>query len=50
MLAKTFKGLSQFHPTAVRSMATSQGGKPKKIVVTGAAGQIAYSVLFRLAR
>ena len=47
------KAISQFRPiipVATRSVSQSQGGQPKRIVVTGAAGQISYSILFRLAR
>jgi malate dehydrogenase len=47
MLSKTFKSLKTLTPVAHRSMATS--GKPKRVVVTGAAGQISYSILFRIA-
>jgi hypothetical protein len=51
MLSKT---VQQFRPMvglATRAMASNnQGGAPKKIIVTGAAGQISYSILYRLAR
>ena len=51
MLSKTIRSFKSIVPLAARPMATgSQGGQPKKIVVTGAAGQISYSILFRLAR
>jgi hypothetical protein len=51
MLSKVFNKLnkSQLQSVAARSMATTSD-KPKRIVVTGAAGQISYSILFRLAR
>lgn len=51
MLSNTIKSFRSLTPLASRSMASgSQGGQPKRIVVTGAAGQISYSILFRLAR
>lgn len=51
MLSKTLKSFKSIVPLATRPMATSApSGQPKKIVVTGAAGQISYSILFRLAR
>ena len=51
MLSKTFKSFKSLMPVAIRPMATgSQGGQSKKVVVTGAAGQISYSILFRIAR
>jgi hypothetical protein len=38
-------------PLAARAMATaSLNDEPKRILVSGAAGQIAYSVVFRIAR
>lgn len=49
MLSKTFKSLKTITPVANRAMATSSG-QPKRVVVTGAAGQISYSILFRIAR
>jgi hypothetical protein len=49
MLTKAFKSVKALHPVAARSMATSSD-KPKRVVVTGAAGQISYSILFRIAR
>lgn len=36
-------------PMAARGFASASGA-PKRVVVTGAAGQISYSVLFRIAR
>ncbi len=55
MLSKAIKSLKSLTPVASRSFAASStgsapSGESKKIVVTGAAGQIAYSVLFRIAR
>lgn len=52
MLSKAFRQLhksTQFQSVAARSFA-SANDQPKRIVVTGAAGQIAYATLFRLAR
>jgi hypothetical protein len=48
MLSKTFKSLKTLVPVAQRGMASS--GKPKRVVITGSAGQISYSILFRIAR
>lgn len=49
MLSKAFKTVKSFTPVASRSMGTASG-QPKRVVVTGAAGQISYSILFRIAR
>jgi hypothetical protein len=51
MLSKAFQQLQRksFTPVVARTMATSNDA-PKRIVVTGAAGQISYSALFRIAR
>jgi hypothetical protein len=49
MLSKAFQSIKTITPIASRSMATSSG-QPKRVVVTGAAGQISYSILFRIAR
>lgn len=51
MLSKAFKSVGKTIQPAVasRGFATSTD-KPKRVVVTGAAGQISYSILFRLAR
>jgi hypothetical protein len=53
MLSKAFltsyKQSAAFLPAASRSFA-SLNDAPKRVVVTGAAGQISYSVLFRIAR
>jgi FlaA1/EpsC-like NDP-sugar epimerase len=48
MLSKAFKSVRTITPVANRAMATSS--QPKRVVVTGAAGQISYSILFRIAR
>ena len=49
MLSKAFKQVKSITPVANRTMATASG-KPKRVVVTGAAGQISYATLFRIAR
>ena len=50
MLSKVFaKTYRQTLPTSTRAFA-SLNDQPKRVVVTGAAGQISYSVLFRIAR
>jgi hypothetical protein len=52
MLSKAFNQLrsrASFAQAAQRTMATSSDA-PKRVVVTGAAGQISYSALFRIAR
>ena len=51
MLSKAlFNKFRPVAPVAARSMATGSGQDPKRVVVTGAAGQISYSILFRIAR
>jgi hypothetical protein len=56
MLSKAFRQLYRTQPVnqvAVRSFSHHNHHaeqEPKRIVVTGAAGQIAYATLFRLAR
>lgn len=47
MLAKSFKSLKTLTTVANRTMSS---GQPKRVVVTGAAGQISYATLFRIAR
>jgi hypothetical protein len=49
MLSKSFQTLKTMIPVANRTMSTS-AGEPKRVVVTGAAGQISYATLFRIAR
>jgi hypothetical protein len=51
MLSKSFAPLKKhfMNPLGVRAF-SSTSDKPKRVVVTGAAGQIAYSILFRIAR
>mmetsp|Transcript_28732 Transcript_28732/g.21416 ORF Transcript_28732/g.21416 Transcript_28732/m.21416 type:complete len:354 (+) Transcript_28732:36-1097(+) len=48
IVSSSLKHPQMFAPAATRSFGSSDS-KPKRIVVSGAAGQIAYSVLFRLA-
>ena len=48
MLSKSFKTAKTLTPVAYRTMASSSS-QPKRIVVTGAAGNIAYATLFRIA-
>jgi hypothetical protein len=53
MLSKAFKQVyrtQQLNSVAVRSFAHHAHDQPKRVVVTGAAGQIAYATLFRIAR
>jgi len=49
MLSKAFKTVQTLTPVATRSMATASQ-QPKRVVVTGAAGNISYATLFRIAR
>jgi len=49
MLSKYFQSLKTLTPVATRTMATSSS-QPKRIVVTGAAGNISYATVFRIAR
>ena len=48
MISKVFKSVQSVTPVATRMMSTS-AGQPKRVVVTGAAGQISYATLFRIA-
>jgi hypothetical protein len=55
MLSKAFMTMKSLTPVATRSFAASSSNSSlsndtKRVVITGAAGQIAYSVLFRIAR
>ena len=53
MLSKTFANATRVTPLAVRAMSTynpSLNDAPKRVLVSGAAGQIAYSIVFRIAR
>jgi len=54
MLSRSLNRLAfaRFNHVASRSMATApagDGGQPKRVLVSGAAGQIAYSIVFRIA-
>lgn len=49
MLSKSFQSLKTMFPVATRSMASSNS-QPKRVVVTGAAGNISYATVFRIAR
>ena len=49
MLSKSFQSLKNMAPVASRTMSTASS-QPKRIVVTGAAGNISYATLFRIAR
>lgn len=44
------KALRSLRTVGVRNMSTAASGEAKRVVVTGAAGQISYSILFRIAR
>ncbi len=53
MLSKATKILNKptnFLGMQTRGFASAASSQPKRVVVTGAAGQIAYSTLFRIAR
>jgi hypothetical protein len=51
MLSNFNKLNRKITPLAVRSMAApSLNDEPKRVLVSGAAGQIAYSIVFRIAR
>lgn len=50
MLSKAFQSLKTLTPVANRTMATATSAAPKRVVVTGAAGNISYATLFRIAR
>ena len=52
MLSRTFNKLSTFNKVAQRSMATAAASgddQPKRVLISGAAGQIAYSIVYRIA-
>ncbi len=51
MLSKAiYSNFKSVSPLATRAMSTAASSQPKRVVVTGAAGQISYSILFRIAR
>ena len=50
--SKTCNKLAKFNNVAQRSMATAAAGgsdQPKRVLVSGAAGNIAYSIVYRIA-
>merc|ERR1712110_185789 len=50
MLSRNLNKLNRFNQVAQRSMASSSGDdQPKRVLISGAAGQIAYSIVFRIA-
>lgn len=51
MLSRNLAKLTRFNPVATRSMASAAASddQPKRVLVSGAAGQIAYSIVFRIA-
>ena len=51
MLSRSFKSLNRVNQVAARSMssATASDSEPKRVLISGAAGQIAYSIVFRIA-
>ena len=49
MLSKSFQSLKTVFPVATRTMSTANS-QPKRVVVTGAAGNISYATVFRIAR
>jgi hypothetical protein len=49
MLSKAFQSMKTLTPVAQRTMATASCAA-KRVVVTGAAGNISYATLFRIAR
>lgn len=49
-LSKLNNAVRRMTPLATRSMAApSLNDEPKRVLVSGAAGQIAYSIVFRIA-
>ena len=52
MLNKFARSLKTVSPVAQRSMASASApsDEPKRVLVSGAAGQIAYSIVYRIAR
>jgi len=51
MLSRSFNKLNRINHVATRSMATAAASddQPKRVLISGAAGQIAYSIVFRIA-
>lgn len=52
MLSRSFNKLTRFNQVAQRSFASAAAtsdDQPKRVLISGAAGQIAYSIVFRIA-
>jgi len=50
MLSRSFKSLNRVNQVAARSMSSAANdSEPKRVLISGAAGQIAYSIVFRIA-
>ena len=52
MLSRNLNKLTRFNQIAQRSMAssaTASDAEPKRVLISGAAGQIAYSIVYRIA-
>lgn len=51
MISNVSRIAKRMTPLAARSMATpSLNDEPKRVLISGAAGNIAYSIVFRIAR
>ena len=53
MLSRNLNKLTRVNQVATRSMASAAStgdDQPKRVLVSGAAGQIAYSIVYRIAR
>ena len=50
MLSRTLRQVNRITPVTQRAMATpTLDDDPKRVLVSGAAGQIAYSIVYRIA-
>ena len=50
MLSRSFNRLNRVNHVTARTMSTAAGdSEPKRVLVSGAAGQIAYSIVYRIA-
>jgi len=49
MLSRYTNKVQHITPIALRAMSGSNTDQPKRVLVSGAAGQIAYSIVFRIA-
>ena len=52
MLSRSFTKINRASMVASRPMSTAAAGdsdQPKRVLISGAAGQIAYSIVFRIA-